>query len=250
MDSTIKSSRCEGCSALGSPIRVRLMGLDEILVRGLRRLQPGSGVNSRLSALHCLRSVVLWARGVAPICGLQDIMEVALHSCEELIREEGRGPGLKVPGPQVGCPPAAAEGWGGPGGTMCPPARRECGVQTRGITRADAAVGRDPVRLADVGVQASSGPRESPTARRKRRRNRGRRECLTSASASSSSSDMEPLGVTMATGGGDGMPAAGIDERGGRKQEGKRGEVAKATPPPPASGPTYAAAAASPPNGF
>jgi len=224
--------------------------LDDILDRGVIALhREMGGVLSHLRALRIFQEIVEWAGGVAPHYGLRKPVEASL-GCEALIRDERLRLGLKVPGPQVGSPSVSAEGRVGPGGTMCPPAKRECGVQTRGTTRADAAVGCDPVRLADVGVQASSEPQESPTARKKRRRNRGRGGRLTSASASSSSSDVEPLGASTVTGGGDDMPAAGISERGGRKQEGTRGEVAKATPPPPASGPSYAAAAMLPPGGL
>jgi len=142
---------------------------------------------------------------------------------------EERGPGLKVPGSHSS-PSAAAEGRVGPGGTMCPPAKCDKGVQTCGSTHVDAAVGCDPVRLAEVGAQASCEPRESPP-RRKRRRNRRRRDARTSASEPSPSSDEEPLGVSLETGRGVDMPAAGTIACGGREQGGKRGGQGHAPSP-------------------
>jgi len=202
-------------------------------------------------SLGCLRNVASWLLGLAKLVG----RELCCHSAEtrnvidhararlRAKKREEQGPGLKVPGSHSS-PSAEAEDRVGPVGTMCPPARCDRGVQTRVTSCVDDVVGRDPMRPAEVGVQPSREPWESSTGERKKRRIR-RRGARTTASAFSPSSDEEPSGVSSETGRGGDMPAAGPTAFEGRKQRGKRGEVALVTPPPPASGPSYAAAAAS-----
>jgi len=249
--STSNAERCAASDSRALFSKRMLATLGRNLADWVGRLEAGLKGDPRPFALYCLGEVGEWALSLAAKSGHEiGPLRKTHQRCRFLYEMEMRGPGLKVPGSQSS-PSASAEGRVDTGGTMCPPTKQDRGVQTRGRPCADAAVGCNPVRLADVGTQASCEPRESPTARRKRRRNRRRGECPTSASASSSSSNVEPLGAATAIGSGVDMPAADIEERGGRKQDvGKRGEVAKATPPPPASGPTYTAAAALPPSGL
>jgi len=174
-----------------------------------KRLRAELDGDIGLLALRGLENVLEWISAMSIKFDFQaENVGGSIGIYRDLLNRVEREPGLKVPGSHSS-PCAAAEGRVGPGGTMCLPAKRDRGVQTRGTTRVDIAIGGDPVRLAKAGVQASCEPRESPTIVRKRRRRNRRRGARTSASASSPSSDEESQGVPKETGRGGDSPVAG-----------------------------------------
>jgi len=231
----VRREECGSCGRWEFVFSRFLSSLDRRLYNWMRDMEERELGGRYLRSLYCLQEIIDEVDRTAlkhgcPVehMGKSQIIGSTLCVDEQRLRENSSG---------THAPPSSEGVKAGSINAGLPATTKDRAAQTRAATLVSVAVGGSPTGTADAGVQASRGPGDPPTRRRKRRRDKSRAQCSAPASPSSDS-------VTKRTGGGD-TSAAGPSKDGGCGQGNTRGDGAKAPPRPPACGPSFAAVVAS-----